>query len=48
MKNLFSIMSHLKTHYRFKLNFQKVDQNTGTKHRKVNQLQSLQLPCRMA
>ena len=29
MKKLFSIMSNLQTHYRFKLDFQKVDQHTG-------------------
>ena len=29
MKTLFSIMSDLETHYRFKLDFQKVDQHTG-------------------
>ena len=42
-------MSNLKTYYHFKLNFQKVDQNTGgTKRRKENQLQSLELPCRIS
>ena len=47
-------MSNLQTYYHFKLDFQKVDQHTGgkwltqgTKHRKDNQLQSLELPCRM-
>ena len=46
-------MSNLQTYY-FKLDFQKVDQHTGgkwlihgTKRRKVNQLQSLELPCRI-
>ena len=41
-------MSILQTHYRFKLDFQKVDQHTGgkwpihgTKRRKDNQLESL-------
>ena len=29
MKKLFSIMSHLQTHYHFKLNFLKVDQDTS-------------------
>ena len=29
MKKLFSIMSNLQTHYQFKLDFQKLDQNTG-------------------
>ena len=57
MKKLFSItmMSNLQTHYNFKLDFQKVDQDTGgkwwihgTKHRKDNQLQSLELPCRIS
>ena len=47
-------MSSLQTYYHFKLDFQKVDQLTGgkgvihgTKRHKDNQLQSLQLPCRM-
>ena len=42
-------MSNLKTHYHFKFDFQKMDQHTrgkwlihGTKHRKDNQLQSLE------
>ena len=50
MKTLFSIMSHLQTHYHFKLDFQKVDKHRGgkwlihgTKHRK-DKLQSLKLP----
>ena len=54
MRKLFSIMSNLQTHYHFKLDFQKVDQPTGvpwlihcTKHRKDNQLQSLELSCRI-
>ena len=45
-------MSNLQTYYRFKLDFQKVDQHTwgkwlihGTKRRKGNQLKSLELPC---
>ena len=49
---LYCVMSNLQTHYRFKLDFQKVDQNTGgkwlineSKHHKDNQLQSLELPC---
>ena len=44
-------MSNLQTYYHFKLDFQKVDQQTGykwlihgTKRRKDNQLQSLELP----
>ena len=55
MKNLFTIMSNLQTQYHFKLDFQNVDQNTrgkwlihGTKYRKDNQLQSLELPCRIS
>ena len=53
LKNLFSFMSNLQTYYHFKLDFQKVDQHTGgtggkwlihgTKRRKDNQLQSLEL-----
>ena len=46
-------MSNLQTYYHFILDFQKVDQHTGgkwlihgTKCRKDNQLQSLELPCR--
>ena len=46
-------MSNLQTHYRFQIDFQKVDQHTGskcpihgTKRRKDNQLQSLELPRR--
>ena len=46
-------MSNLQTYYHFQLAFQKVDQHTGgkwlipgTKRRKDNQLQSLELPCR--
>ena len=45
-------MPNLQTYYRFKLDFQKVKQHTGgkwlihgTKHRKDNQLQSMELPC---
>ena len=48
-------MSNLQTSYHFKLNFQKVDQHTegkslthGTKRHKDNQLQSLELPCRIS
>ena len=54
-EKLFSLMSNLQTYYHFKLDFQKVDQNTGgrwlihaTKRRKDNQLQSLELPCRIS
>ena len=48
-------MSNLQTYYHLKLDFQKVDQHTegkwlihGTKGRKDNQLQSLELPCRIS
>ena len=48
-------MSNLQTYYHFKLDFQKVDLHTrgkllihGTKRRKDNQLQSLELPCRIS
>ena len=54
-KKLFSLMSNLQTYYHFKLDFQKVDQYTGvkwfihgTKCRKYNQLQSLELPCKIS
>ena len=54
-QKLFSLMSNLQTYYHFKLDFQKVDQHTGgkwlihgTKLRKDNQLQSLELPCRIS
>ena len=47
-------MSNLQTCYHFKLDFQNMDQHTGakwlihgTKRPKVNQLQSLELPCRI-
>ena len=49
MKKLFSIMSNLHTHYHLTLDFEKAGQHTGgkclihgTKHRKDNQLQSLE------
>ena len=52
---LFSFMSNLQTDYHFKLDFQQVDQHTGdkwsihcTKRRKDNQLQSLELTCRIS
>ena len=55
MKKLFSIMINLQTQYHFKLDLEKVDHHTGskwfihgTKHRNDNQLQSLELPCRIA
>ena len=48
-------MSNSQTYYHFKLDFQKVDQLTGgkwlihgTKRRKYNQLQSLELPSRIS
>ena len=48
---MFSCISNLQTYYHFKLDFQNVDQHTGgkwlihgTKRRKDNQLQSLELP----
>ena len=48
-------MSNLQTYYQFKLDFLKVDQDTGgkwlihgTKCHKDNQLQSLELPCRIS
>ena len=47
-------MSNLQFDYHFKLDFQKVDQHTGgkwlihgTKRQKDNQLQILELPCRI-
>ena len=50
-KQLFTFMSNL----HFKPDFQQVDQHTwgkwlihGTKHRKDNQLQSPELPCRIS
>ena len=50
-----SFMPNLQTYYNSKLNFQKVDQHTGgkclihgTKRHKDNQLQSLELPCRIS
>ena len=50
-----SLMSNLQTYHHFKLDFQKVVQHTGgkrliygTKRRKDNQLQSLELPCRIS
>ena len=53
-KKLFSLMLNLQTIH-FKLDHQKVDQHTGgkwfihgTKRRKDNQLQSLELPCRIS
>ena len=54
-QNIVSIMSNLQSYYHFELDFQNVDQHTGgkwlihgTKRRKDNQLQSLELPCRIS
>ena len=54
-QKIFSLKSNLQTYYLFKLDFQKVGQHTGgrclshgTKRRKDNQLQSLELPCRLS
>ena len=54
-KKLFSFKWNLQTYYNFKLDFQKVDQQTGgkwlihgTNRRKDNQLQSPQHPCRIS
>ena len=54
-QKIVSLMSNLQTSYHFKLDFQKVDQHTGgkwsihgTKRHKDNQLQSLELPCRIS
>ena len=48
-------MSNLQAYFHYKLDFQNVDQHTGgkcaihgTKLRKDNQLQSLELPCRIS
>ena len=54
-KMLFSCVSNVQTYCHFKLDFQKVDQHTGgkwliqgTKRHKDNQLQSLELPCKIS
>ena len=54
-KGLFSFMPNLQTYYHFTLDFQKVDQHTGgkwlihgSKRHNDNQLQSLELPCRIS
>ena len=54
-QKMFSLMSNLQTYYHFKLDFQKMDHHTGgkwlihgTKRHKDNQLQSLELPCRIS
>ena len=48
-------MSNLQTYYHFKLDFQKMDEQTGgkllihgTKRCKDNQLQTPELPCRIS
>ena len=48
-------MWNLQTYYHFKLDFQNVNHPTGskllihgTKHRKDDQLQNLELPCRIS
>ena len=55
MKKLFSVMSNSQTHFHLKLDFQKVDQPTGgkwlihgTKRRKGNQLQRMELTCKIS
>ena len=55
IKKLLSCMSSLETYYQFKLDFQKVYQHKGgkwlihgTKRYKDNQLESLELPCRIS
>ena len=52
---MFSLVSNLQTYNHFKLDFQKMEQHTGakwlihdTKRRKDNQLQSLELHCRIS
>ena len=55
-KQCFPLCQTYKTYYHFKLDLKKVDQHTprgkwlihGTKRRKDNQLQSLELPCRVS
>ena len=54
-KNVLNYVKLKKNHYHFKFDFQKVGQHTGgrwlingNKHRKDNQLQSLELPCRIS
>ena len=48
-QKLFSFMSSLQTYYYFQLGFLKVNQHAGngTKRRKDNHLQSLELACRI-
>ena len=54
-KTLFPFVPNLQTYYYFKLDLPDVDQHTegkwlthGNKHRKDNQLQSLEIPCRIS
>ena len=54
-EKLFSFVSNLQTYCNFKLDSQKMDQHTGgkwvihgTNRRKDNQMQSLELPCRIS
>ena len=54
-KNKKVVFLYVQTKYHFKLDFEKVDQDTGgkwlihgTKRSKDNQLQSLELPCRIS
>ena len=54
-QKMFSLMSNSQTYYHFKLDFKKVDHYTGgkwlihgTKRRKDNLLQSLEIPCRIS
>ena len=55
-QRLFSYMSNLQqTYYNFKIDFPKLDQHTeskwlihGNKRHKNNQLQSLEIPCRIS
>ena len=51
MKKKFSIMSSSQTYYHFKIDHQHAEGKWlihGTKHRKDNHLQSLELPCRIS
>ena len=54
-KTVVFLYATLKNYYQFELDFHKVDQHTGgkwlihgTKRHKDNQLQSLDLPCRIS
>ena len=55
VENKALFMSNLQTYYHFKLDFQKMDQHTRgkwlihrTKRRKDNQLESLELSCKIS